>query len=362
MQMEPVTVLSASSSVPVGFDYRGGEFGELVVVYNPSTNSNTVFLSLNRDATTAAVTGQVAVAPGQYAFFILTQKDNRTGINAIAATGNTVVTVQRQSFRSDLERLAVMGGLYGGAVAGQYWVAISGTQIKLAGAYTEARADKISSKTQAGAGGFLDLSSATQVALVSPNGNTYRVVKDGSLEDTISSTARQTLDATGLNLFNSTPVIIFAGASDQRAFIDAVGLVASTPTAGGVIDSSGFDMKFPIKNGAVIAAGDLVEFQPNTDNRVQSAAAASVNTQVGFCITGGTGNAGGTVFARVKLIGIVTSLLADTGGITADQYSKPGLNTANRVISTAAIAVNSHGRALKTAIAGAATTIMFQNI
>lgn len=380
MRADPASVLSTGSTVPDGLDYRGGVFGELVIVYNPATNSNNVFLALNRAATTAAVTGQTVVSPGQYAFFILTAEDNASGICAIAATGTTVVTVSRQSFRSHTERLAVMGGLFGGAVAAQFWVAISGTQIQLTGPFVEARVNVLRTKTSGGTiavqndqgTGMVTLGTGANATLTlnaAGSGNTdllsstgaHGVRVDGnagSVVGIISSTQRSLLDATGLNLQNTTPLIVFSGTSDQRAFIDTTGINASNPAAGGVQDSSKYSISQSIVNGGTIAAGDIVEWVPNTSNRVQSSAAGSTNPQLGVCITGGTGNAGGTVMARVAIRGVVTTLLADAAGVTAGQYVAAGATTANRLLSTAALTANSFGRCLLTAAGGAATVIM----
>ena len=104
-----------------------------------------------------------------------------------------------------------------------------------------------------------------------------------------------------------------------------------------------------------------MEYAANTNNnRVQSSAAASTNLQIGVCISGGTGNAGGTVFARIGVSGYQPSVfLADTGGVTYAQYAKVGGNVANRVISTAAASAVNFGMIVLTATAGNPTSIEF---
>lgn len=378
MRQDPQSIATTSGKV---VEYQGGQYGELVIVYNPSTNTNNVFLALNRDATTAAVTGQVTVAPGQYAFFILTQNDNAGGINGIAATGATVVTVLRQSFRSDAERLSVMGGLYGGAIAAQFWVAISGTQIQLSGSIVEARVNTLRTKTsgqslllQSDQGhatqGTLDLATgANGNALLTAAGSGNAAIESSDRTDFIAmSTSAYNVtrnnqqkvnldDSTGYRLLNSTGFLLEAGSADVRVFSDTVGSVINTPAAGGNISSAHFAINVPIKSGSTIAVGDIVEWDPNNDNRVVSSAAGSTNGQLGVCITGGTGNAGGTVFARIAFRGVFVGFLADAAGVTAGQYGAQGATTANRLLSAATITPASFCRVLKTAAGGAAATV-----
>lgn len=243
------------------------------------------------------------------------------------------------------------------ALTSGLWVVLSSTVIQPAGGFVGVRADTVASKTFGAAGGSLDLSTTGQIALLSPAGTSYRVVKNGSLEDTITSTLRQTLSAGGLTLSNTTPVIILSGTSDTRSFMDTVGFCANTPSAGGTIDSATYSSNYPIKNGSTIAAGDIVEWDPNNNNFVIASGAGSTNPQLGVCITGGTGNAGGTVFARVAWRGVVTTLLADAAGVTAGHYGAAGATTANRLLSAATITPNSFCRVLKTAAGGVGTTI-----
>jgi len=344
----------------------------LVIVYNPSTNSNNVFLALNRDATTAAVTGQTVVSPGQYAFFILTLNDNGSGIQGIAATGNTVVTVFRQSFRTLEERNSIMGGAFGGALAAQFWVAISGTQVQLSGPFVEARTDTLRNKTAATAMQVTVQNIATEglsfgpvgtgagLVSVGPSNNDYFRVAANSQTVQIAA-ARSVLFASTGTVFDEAatrPVqVANTGGADPRHTLSSTAQVLHTPVAGGNTNSTFQSFEFPITNGSVVVIGDTVEFGNNGSNRVNAAGIGSANIILGVALAGGTGNAGGTVFARVAVSGFINTVVADTGGVTALQYVKPGANTANRVISTAALAVNSFGRCNLTAIAGAVTSI-----
>lgn len=377
MRGDPQDITTTSARV---VEYKGGKNGELVVIYNPSTNTNTVFLALNRAATTAAVTGQIAVAPGQFSIpFLLNMDDNAGGINGIAATGTTVVTVFRAPFLTAEEYNAAVVGFAAGVIAAQYWIAISGTQVALSGAFTEARADTVRAKTTGatlamqndqGNNSFQAAPGANGDSAVLADGNGNAVLASGDATDFITvstSTINFTRngqqkanldDSTGLQLLNSTPFVVNAGSGDNRSFLDTVGVCVNTPVAGGVIASAHYSINLPIKSGSTIATNDIVEWDPGNDNRVQSSAAGSTNPQLGICQTGGTGNAGGTVFARVIIRGIVISLVADAAGVTAGQYVAAGATTANRVLSTAALTANSFGRCLKTAGAAAATTIM----
>lgn len=384
MLTQPATVLSASSSVPSGLDYRGGEFGELVIVYNPATNSNNVFLKLNGDATTAAVTGQQVVAPGQYAFFILTAEDNGSGINAIAATGNTVVTVIRQSFRTVAERLAVMGGVFGGAVAAQFWVAISGTQIQLSGPFVEARADTLGTKT---AGSTLivqsDLRHATQGTLRLANGanGTARLTGAGTSEAGVFSsdqtdvvfadTTQIGINRNSVRLMNFTdaessfrkmdtaPVVFYDGAGTSPRHTINSNRHIHHGTADGDVDQVMSSFEYPVANGSVIVIGDLVEFVPATQNRIRPSAVGSTSATIGQAASAGTGNAGGTIRVVVDMYGYkATPFLADVAGVTEGFYAFPGATNANRLASQPTVE-NTFAKIRATAASGVAVPLQF---
>lgn len=352
MRMDPATILSAASSRVI--QYQGGENGEVVTVYNPSTNSNSIFLALNRDATTAAVTGQVVVAPGQWSPpFILTEKDNRGGINGIAATGDTVVSVLRQSFRNGEELNAVLGGIFGGMLAAQYWVAISGTQIQLAGAFTEARMDTLDRKTAAtglaiGANAIANgiriggpvAQAGGNVRIASADGTDWLQIVNGGVAHFLNSVAIFNVSDTESQTRSGASAVLYNGAgSDPRYTLTPTGMVSHTPVAGGAIDDAGEFREYPIVDGSVVAVGDFVMFAKvaGAGNRVRSALVAdNAEMLAGYCTSGGTGNTAGTVFARIKTYGaIMATIISGTGGTVDGQFGKPSTTVAevNRMIS-----------------------------
>lgn len=371
MRTDPVTVLSASSSVPVGLDYRGGDYGELVVVHNPATNSNNVFLALNRDATTAAVTGQQVVAPGQYAFFILTKDDNASGINAIAATGNTVVTVIRQSFRTVAERLAVMGGVFGGAVAAQFWVAISGTQVQLSGSFVEARADTLAPKTAATALNINDNSAVSRIR-VTDGGSVDVKSADGTdlLQVRTANPQMQFTTANALRFLvqdaevaaaaiGTSPFMGYNSAGADARFTLNGSRYIRHGTADGDIDSVMEAQQFPVANGSVIVIGDLVEFVPATQNRIRASGVGSTAATIGQAASAGTGNAGGTIRVVVDMYGYkATPFLADVAGVTEGFYAFPGATNANRLASQPTVE-NTFAKIRATAASGVAVPLQF---
>lgn len=367
---DPQTIPSAASARVV--EYKGGDNGELVVVYNPATNSNRVFLALNRAAAVAAVSGQVVVAPGQFSLpFLLNMKENSGGINGIAETGDTVVTVFRAPFLSPELYNAAVVAFAAGVIAAQYWVAVSGTAVALTGAFTSARADAIQNKTAAtdvsvsnrdtntagvaiGAGPNHGLANGSVVIGLGGNGIE---VASSATDVRVSGTTYARFEASDLRIAAAKSIIQdngVLGSADPRHTLSSTDRVMHTPVAGGLLSSTMDSIELPIANSVVLAVGDNAEIVGG-NNRVQLGTALSTGA-VGPVIVGGTGNAGGTVFARIRINGVLAqTLIADTAGVTAGLYLQFGaVNPAARVQDKATVE-GTFGRTLTTAASGALT-------
>lgn len=336
------------------------------ILENPDTNSNAVFYNPNATATTTATQSKV-VRPGQSAFFFVNTRENPNGVSLIAATGATTVNLTKETFRT---RLGYQIGVLSAAVAASVanlWRVVAGstTAVELNGAYTEARADTLRAKT---ANGLLDVvvngTGGIRIGTTNNLANgadaiigrsTDSIEVGGGLVETIISGTRRGywLGATFELESGSTFLMYNGNRTDARYAISPTALTIYTPSAGGAISSGYKTIQLPIKSGSVVANADLVIFDPNNANRVLTTTATTDVAVIGQAISGGTGNAGGTVFAEIVidavLIGTVT---ADTGGTTANQYLILGSVTVNQVNSSTVRTNASFGRCLKTAAAG----------
>lgn len=348
-----------------------------IKVKNPSANANSIYVRTDGTAATASATASDEVAPGQTRDWLFDPEDGDATWSIIAASSDTTVIVTRQTFRSRLI-LEVVGWAAAIAVTilSELWIAAAGV-VQLAPGYSEAQVDTLRARTAStrltiakdGSGtygitiGTTGNPQGNANVLMGYDSNAYMEWGSGSLQALFSTTLRWQSTASGFSLENATPLVVRSGnGSDPRFTMNSTDFIAHTPVAGGNIRSSCHCIELPIKNGSTVAAGDLVEFAANTNNNsVQSAAAASANMQIGVCVSGGTGNAGLTVFARIVIMGYVPSVfLADTGGVTYGQYAKVGGNNANRVISTAAASLANFGMIVLTATAGNPTSIFFK--
>ena len=83
---------------------------------------------------------------------------------------------------------------------------------------------------------------------------------------------------------------------------------------------------------------------------------------LGICVVGGTGNAGGTVFGRVGILGWFYGILADAAGVVGGQFAKPGTTTANQGEAQTAPSPITLGRALITRASGVATELYLRGM
>lgn len=349
---------------------------EAWTITNPDTNANAVFYNTKTNATVTA-TQSKAIRPGQQVVIFVDRESQKNGVSLLAATAQTTVIIEKEFFRSRLLfQIGKWAAAVATAVAISFWRLVSGstTAIEPVGGVTEVRGDTIRNKT-AGATMALTTQAATDPILIGAGSGTasQAILRQSASGPAIVSTATATSleSAAGVSAINitsaevqhrqvgTTPDVYYnASGADARHTMNATNLVHHTPSSGGVIDSVKRCYELPIANTIVVAPGDTVEFVNNTNNRVGPSAIGSAQIILGIAITGGTGNAGGTVFCRVAVEGWLTGVIADTGGVTVLQYIKPGANNANRVISTTALAVNSFGRCTLTAAATNPTSFM----
>lgn len=353
---EPQDILTTNSRV---VQYQGGLNGELVIVYNPAANSNSVFLALNKAATTAGVTGQVQVMPGQFSIpFILNQEQNAGGINGIAATATTVVTVFRAPFLTPDQYNAAVIAFGVGLAAAQFWQFVSGstTAIQPVGAIVEARADTIRTKTTGQALALRnDTGASVFNAATGANGNVDVVAPGSGQADLITSAGE---DFVGVRTADTRVVRnnVTLGEIVDAQFSWRVSTAPLSLTDGGFTDERhrfnsthyirrmvGDDENngvmecevLPVVNAATVNPGDLVKWI--APNRCQVAALNDTSI-VGVCVSGATGNAGGTTKAIIAMFGwLVNTLVADDAGVTAGQTLLGGATDVGQVASQATI-------------------------
>lgn len=331
---------------------------EIIYIINPSSTGITAYVNLRGGPATSA---DAPIGSGQG--LVITLGESDVGASIVAASATPTVILLRESFQSQ-EAFLIFGPVFIAAAAqfAAMWFAASATQLQPVGPFTGARLDTARGIAAAGAmtlgvtGNatfgvpFLMGSSAGDYAEIGTNG--WQVINAGSIRLYMDNTSV-------LSLRNGYSFVQHFGAgTDPRHTIAPTQQVLHTPVAGGAIQSLLVCYEFPVANGSTVTAGDIVEFNNNANNRISSSAAGSVQIILGIAQTTATGNAGGTVFARVAVEGWVTGTIADTGGVTVLQYIKPGTTTANKVNSTAALAVNSFGRCTLTATATNPTSYM----
>lgn len=248
----------------------------------------------------------------------------------IAATAAVTALVRRETFRSRLRWSIARYGAISAQRAASLLRRVSATVVELAAGYTEARADTYAGKTN--------------------SNNSVGLATDGVVRVTSGGTQRATFQAAQFSIEQVTSMIWYVGAqTDPRHTLSAGGIVAHTPVAGGAIDDVGQFREYPITNAAVIAVGDFVLFASvaGAGNRVSAAGAGSTGLVIGYATVGGTGNAGGTVFARIKTEGaIMATILSGSGGTVDGQFGLPDNAVANRMDSVTAGAVGVFSRVL----------------
>jgi len=169
------------------------------------------------------------------------------------------------------------------------------------GSSTEVELNAIALDLNAGAGGF-DISGGAASAISTSAGNLSldsaagELVLDdvGNSGITLSQTGDRTLDATGTGE-------VFEGITSIIGALNALASVVAT----------GATQELPIENGVTITAGDCLA-QSSTSGRItQWNGNANTNSKfIGIALTGGTGDAGGTVRAEIAMPG---SLVTDSG-------------------------------------------------
>ena len=347
---------------------------------NPDTNAQSIFYNQNATASTTA-TQSKPVRPGQTAFFFVNAWDNPNGVSLIAATAAQTVNLVKETFRTRLGyQIAVLAAGVAASVA-NLWRTVAGstTAVELNGAFTEARADTVRNKTAGtGLGIYTDAAAtgialrpgtaptvnASEVNIYSPDGTDRQYVLNGNIVQTTNSIDRFVVRDADVHVRNSPTFIHFEGAgTDPRHTLTSAHRVLHTPVAGGAIDSVLDTIERPIDDGVVLAAGNSLVMVSATTGRLALATTANVTQGVlGICVVGGTGNAGGTVFGRVGILGWFYGILADAAGVVGGQFVKPGTTTANQVESQTTPSLITFGRALITRASGVATELYLRGM
>jgi len=368
-----VPITTAASHAVQGYQYWEIE--------NPPGNANAIFVNLVTTATTTG-TQSTEVLPGSKYYAFVNQIDNPNGVSLIAATGATTVIRRRETFRTRLGyTLAVVGGSIAAVVGGSLWRLVSGstTAIQPKGAVTQARADTYRNKTAGTGLGIYTDAAATGIALrpgtaptvtasetrfFSDDGSDYIRLLNGNIVYVTNNIARGGVTDSGLNGNNASPLLMYNGnGADLRHTLSPTHRVLHTPVAGGDIDSVLDTIERPIDDGVVLAAGNSLVMVSSTTGRLALATTANVTQGVlGICVVGGTGNAGGTVFGRVGILGWFYGILADAAGVVGGQFVKPGTTTANQVESQTTPSLITFGRALITRANGVATELYLRGM
>jgi len=368
-----VPITTAASHAVQGYQYWEIE--------NPPGNANAIFVNLVTTATTTG-TQSTEVLPGSKYYAFVNQIDNPNGVSLIAATGATTVIRRRETFRTRLGyTLAVVGGSIAAVVGGSLWRLVSGstTAIQPKGAVTEARADTVRNK-RAGTGlgiytdaatvgialrpGTAPTVAASESRIFSPDGTDRFEIGNGGLALMTNNVYRVAASDSRVAVQNATPFNFNSGLdTDPRHTLSSTHRVLHTPVAGGDIDSVLDTIERPIDDGVVLAAGNSLVMVSATTGRLALATTANVTQGVlGICVVGGTGNAGGTVFGRVGILGWFYGILADAAGVVGGQFVKPGTTTANQVESQTTPSLITFGRALITRANGVATELYLRGM
>jgi len=341
-----------------------------------NSRDNTTSVFVRTQGTASVATSSHEVAPGEiYPLFLDHENGNKHGVSLIAETSDTLVMVRKTYFRSRLRfDLAKFAGAVAAAISTSFWTRISATAIQLSGGLTAARFDSTRPKTAGadwtaqndqgnnsfvandGANGGTDVrgDGTGNAALLSSDDTDFVAMGTGRLNITRAST--QLIDLVD-NLYahrvSTAPVIFTSG--DLTTEIHRFNSTARIRrmTASGAAASQAMDQsEWIIENGQVIAAGDLVEL---------TAAASTVRAEqvgstgiVGVCVSGGTGDAGGTVKALVQEWGMLNgTLVADNAGVTAGERAFGGATDVNQIASQATIE-GTFARLLETGASGVA--------
>ena len=336
-----------------------------IVMWNAGATSVWVRMD-GSDATTAWPSREIPA--GQPRVVILTPENGDAVLSAIAATGAVNVSIQEFRFRSSLiAELVGAASLLATFFIQSFWEAVSATAVRLAGAYTEARADTVRNKT-AGTSLQLTVQSyategigigdvtpvASRVDIGRATGGRYAMGSTGST-GFVNLTAVIEFISTYFSIENAVPFIMNAGYNaDPRHTLNSTDRIRHTPVAGGNVSQVMDTADWVIKDAVVVTVNDLVEID-GSGNRVQLAGASSTGG-AGIVLSGGTGNPAGTVMARVREIGVlVAAVAADVAGVTAGQYVFPGATNPTTRLGSKATIEGSIGKCLLSAGGGALT-------
>ena len=342
---------------------------------NPDTNAQSIFYNQNATASTTA-TQSKPVRPGQTAFFFVNAWDNPNGVSLIAATAAQTVNLVKETFRTRLGyQIAVLAAGVAASVV-NFWQAVAGstTVVQMVGGRTTWRAasgaDALIQNDQgntglninAGANGDANLlaDGTGGAALNSSDATDFIKMSSGSMNITRASTQIvQLTDSAYAHRVSTAPITLTdGGLTDVRHTLSSTHRVLHTPVAGGDIDSVLDTIERPIDDGVVLAAGNSLVMVSSTTGRLALATTANVTQGVlGICVVGGTGNAAGTIFGRVAILGWFYGILADAAGVVGGQFVKPGTTTANQVESQTTPSLITFGRALITRANGVATEL-----
>lgn len=332
----------------------------------------TAFILFNQGATSvwARTDGSIATAAspsleiqaGTSKLIWLTPEDGDSVISLIAVTNPVNVFIQQLTFRSSL-LAEIVGAAASLAVfiLQTIWAPISSTRVQLTGSYIEASADTYSGKTvqtnvRVGQPGNPTFATP---CLIGPSSSDFIEVGTNGVQMENAGAVRVYMDNGGVfKVQNTYSLGVYnGGGTDPRFLASPTAVTRFTPVAGGQISETLFTVWKVIKNGVTLNAGDLAEYDVTSGFRVQAAAAGSANQGVGRVITGGTGNAGGTVLAEIANGGMMAqTFLADVAGVVQGQYVYQGATNAGRLASKTTNE-RTIGIALQTAGSGVAVDV-----
>jgi hypothetical protein len=326
--------------------------------------ANSIFVNEELMPPSAATSGGSEVAAGLTRTFFF-DGEKTPMIRFKAATATVLINIRKTNFRSRI--LFVLAEIAAGIakeITDQFWQRVSATVVKLAGAYTEARADTFDRKTAATGlvigtnaiangiriGGAV-AQSGGNVRVASADGTDWLQVVNSGIAAFLNSAAVFNCSDTEVQA-RVASLVQYAGAgTDPRHTLSSTALTTHTPVAGGAISSVYKTLKLPIKNGDVIANADIVVYDQaagGNANRVMKQNAVGDVAVAGVAISGGTGDPGGTVMAEFVIDAFLVGALVGNGSCTTLQYLILGAATVNRVDSSTVRTNASFGRVFKT--------------
>lgn len=375
----------APSAAPTRENFEKRAPRELIIIYNPPSNTNRVFVAVNGDASTTDTDQPgLVVSPGTPFPFPLDERND--GLSVIAENADTAVVVFRQSFRTEAEWAAATVALATVSLYANLFFRQTGgdTLIPLIPITTLQAAlglPLIFESDQAeqalligdGVAGGIVMGAAPEIAnqlvLAPPNvlvGNRL-VVRDNNQEHVFRSNAgARVLFSNALHRFNSSaavevrvnaggPLTVMAGNDVMERHRFDILSRHLRAVSDGEVDTVFDSMEFPVADGQTINPLDLVILDLG-GNRVRAAAAGAARV-MGFAEGGATGNADGSIKVSVRFAGVVTTFLADNAGVTEGEYAIAGATDVNQIASQVA-AAGSFGLILKSGATTDPTVIL----